>query len=44
LPLAVVALYCWSGSRHKFRGLVVLAMAAALVVATSADKGRTGES
>lgn len=44
LALIVVGLYCWSASRHKVRGLAVLAVALALIAATAADKGRTGES
>jgi O-antigen ligase len=44
LALIAVGLYCWSASRHKLRGVVVLALAAALVVTTSADEGRTGHS
>src|SRR6266849_2924297 len=44
VALAAVALYCWSASRHKLRGLAVLALIATLVVATSADEGRTGQS
>jgi hypothetical protein len=44
VALVAVGLYCWLASRHKIRGLVVLALVAALVVATSSDEGRTGES
>jgi O-antigen ligase len=44
VALAAVALYCWGASRHKLRGLAVLALALMLVAATAADKGRTGES
>ena len=44
VALVAVALYCWIASRHKLRGLVILAVVAALIVATSSDEGRTGES
>jgi len=44
IALVAVALYCWSASRHKLHGLAVLVLAAALVVVTSADEGRTGQS
>jgi O-antigen ligase len=44
LAFAAVGVYCWAASRHKVRGLVVLALALVLVAGTAADEGRTGES
>jgi O-antigen ligase len=44
VALVAVGLYCWSASRHKLRSLAILALSLALIIATAADKGRTGES
>jgi O-antigen ligase len=44
VALIAVALYCWLASRHKIRGVVALVLVAVLVVATSSDEGRTGQS
>jgi O-antigen ligase len=44
VALVAVGVYCWMASRHKVRGLVVVLLAILLVLATSADEGRTGES
>jgi O-antigen ligase len=44
VALVAVSLYCWLSSRHKLRGLLVLVVIAALVVMTSPDEGRTGQS
>jgi len=44
VALASVALYCWLTSQHKLRGLVAMALAAALLMIVAPTKGRTGES
>jgi O-antigen ligase len=44
VALVAVALYCWLASRHKVRGLIVVAGAALVLMAAAADRGRTGES
>jgi O-antigen ligase len=44
VALVVVAVYCWLASRHKLRGLLVVAVAAGLLVIAAPDEGRTGES
>jgi O-antigen ligase len=44
VALVAVSLYCWLSSRHKFRGLLIIGVIAALVVMTSSDEGRTGQS
>jgi len=44
VALLAVGLYCWLASRHKIRGVLALILVAFLVVATSSDEGRTGES
>jgi len=44
VALVAVGLYCWTASRHKLRGVVVLLLVAGLVLATATDQGRTGES
>jgi O-antigen ligase len=44
IALVAVAVYCWLASRHKLRGLLVVAAAAGLLVIAAADEGRTGQS
>lgn len=44
LALVVVAVYCWLASRHKVRGLVVVAVAGLLLMVVASDRGRTGQS
>jgi putative inorganic carbon (HCO3(-)) transporter len=44
VALVVVAVYCWLASRHKLRGLLVVAVAAGLLVFAAPNEGRTGQS
>ena len=44
VALVVVALYCWLASRHKFRSLVMVALAGSLLMITAPEEGRTGQS
>jgi O-antigen ligase len=44
VALVVVVVYCWLASRHKFRALLAIALAAVLLVVAAPNEGRTGQS